>query len=535
MKKRLISAVAFLLALMLALSGCGGESGGSKGGKTGEKGSAAEEKSTIAGTDIFAGERFSEMVWGYYSAAGYDYTGSNEDSAQFREGMKYTTVSLDNGEWTVSALPLTVQMGKYTHFMGSFAYEGEYYDAYTEEGRAMFRKAYMEEVGDLSEEDFAKIEKILWLDVAEMTFVEEGGATRIITLSYELKGNMLYFYTLAIDKQYNITTSDKPVLECEFLHDGGKLILAAKGVQREYLASGYQETDSSLTFAGYALNENQKYEDLDGFSVFQYGYGEEITAYVELGGGETAVDPVMELDVATGSFTLSWQQRWVKNQGNTEKADDVRTISGTLIPCTSYGFTDYSGFMMIVDGKCYRYLMSQEEYDERRYSGVPEDVSDSERDELAAAKRNLLEELAAAFKKAGIEVTIDFDSGKIDLEASFLFGTDSYELSAEGQAYMDAFMDVYISVVMHEDYAAFVSNIIVEGHTDTAGSYSYNMELSQKRAEAVAGRCIDRNPQMENVIKAKGCSYDYPVYNENGTVNMEASRRVTFSFVLGSR
>ena len=537
MKKRLISTVAALMALVLVFAGCGAaeDTGAKKSEEKKPQETETVAKPAISGEDVFGGQRFSEMVWGYYEVDGYEYTGSHEDSAGFRDGMKYVTIPVETGEWTVSALPLSVQMGKYTHFMPAFAFNGAYHNAYTEEGRAMFRKAYMKQVGDLTEEDFQKIEKILWLDVAEMVLVEESGATRIINMTYELRDNMLYFYTLSVDERYNITTSDAPVLECEFLHDGGKLILDCGGVQRAYYASGYKQGDSSLTFSGYALNEKNKYADLDGFSFFQFGYGEEISVYVELSGGESPVDPVMDLDVTNGNFTLSWQQRWIENQGRIEKVDDPRTITGKIVPCTSYGFTDYSGFFMIVDGTCYRYLMSQEEYEERRYSGVPEDLSDSQRDTLASTKRNLLEELAEAFEKAGIDVTIDFESGKIDLEASFLFGTDSYEFSADGQAYVDAFMDVYISVVMKEDYAAFVSNIVVEGHTDTAGSYSYNKELSQKRAESVASRCTDRNPQMANMIRSEGYSYDYPVYNDDGSVNMEKSRRVTFSFVLGAQ
>ena len=120
----------------------------------------------------------------------------------------------------------------------------------------------------------------------------------------------------------------------------------------------------------------------------------------------------------------------------------------------------------------------------------------------------------------------------MNLEASFLFATNSYELSADGQEYLNAFMDVYVSVVMKEEYSAYVSSIIVEGHTDTSGTYSYNMTLSQNRADTVANHCIAQYAQMAGIIRATGCSYDFPVYNADGSVNMAASRRVTFRFEL---
>ena len=186
---------------------------------------------------------------------------------------------------------------------------------------------------------------------------------------------------------------------------------------------------------------------------------------------------------------------------------------------------------MFIDGTMYRYLMSQEEFDERKQTSM---ADPDQTEDLSATKRNLLAELEAAFRAAGLEVSIDYDTGKVTLEANFLFATNSYELSQEGKEYLNSFTDVYTSVVLKEEYSAYVSNIIVEGHTDTSGSYSLNQTLSQNRANAVADLCISRNSRMANVIEAVGCSYDYPVYNDDGTVNMAKSRRVTFRFVLTS-
>lgn len=551
MKKHIrpIFALFILLSFLLTLfTGCSEKADGDSDEKSKDKDSDDKESSSqhssrdeddeeafqLEGKDVFNGKRYSEMLWGYYETVGYEYNGSFDDSKEFRDGMKYVTVKTDYGPSKISALPISMQAGKYSHFLSSFSYEGDYYDCYTPEGRAMFRKAYMAEVGDLSEADFLKIEKILDQDVASLTFVEENGANKLLMYAYEIQGNKLRFYSFSVDDSFNMTIGDKPELELAFLHDGGKLMMAYDGVQRDYKTDGYQEGDPSLYFSGYASNAKNQYQDLVGFTFSQFGLGSDISIYVDLENGESPVDPVMELDVDTGKFTLSWQQRWANQFGHLEEVDDARTITGTLIPCTNYGFTSYCGFILIVDGTQYKYLMSEKEYEELIYAGLgdTENMTSMEIEDLTNAKQNILAELEAAFKNAGLDVTIDEMSGKVALEANFLFATDSYDLTQDGQEYLNTFVDVYTSVVLRDEYKHYISSIIIEGHTDTSGSYSYNKTLSQHRADAVASHCIARNGQIASIIEASGCSFDYPVYNEDGSVNMAASRRVTFRFAL---
>lgn len=488
----------------------------------------------LSGTDVFQGERFDEMLWGYYKAEGYHHNGSRDDSKAFREGMKFIKLKYAEGkEQESSALPLSMSVGSYSHFMSTFTYENEYYEPFTPKGRAMFRKAYMAQFGDLTEEDFLKIEKILDLQTMEVYFCTPEGGTFYTTLAYKIDGNQLLLHTVNVDDKYNILMSEKPVLQYSFLHDGGKLTLGYQGVIRSYCTNGYQEKDSALHFSGYALNEKNRYSDLAGLSF----WGDETDVFPKLSNGNRPRDPKMTIDHKTGAFTLSWTKCWGEDaQGYTIEIDDPRTITGTVIPCVGYGFVDYSGFILIIDGKQYRYLMSEEEYEENLadLAGGGE-LSDNQLEEIDNAKRNLLAELVKAFNDAGITVSVDEGSGKIALEASFMFATGSYELSADGKKYLDSFMNVYTSVVLKEEYAAYISKIVVEGHTDTAGSYATNQTLSQNRADAVAKHCIAGNPKIKDVIEAIGYSYDYPIYNDDGTVNMAASRRVSFSFVFSGK
>ena len=43
---------------------------------------------------------------------------------------------------------------------------------------------------------------------------------------------------------------------------------------------------------------------------------------------------------------------------------------------------------------------------------------------------------------------------------------------------------------------------------------------------------IEADPQLEEYITTKGFSYDKPIFAEDGSVDMDASRRVEFRFIL---
>lgn len=118
--------------------------------------------------------------------------------------------------------------------------------------------------------------------------------------------------------------------------------------------------------------------------------------------------------------------------------------------------------------------------------------------------------------------------GALSLDSRVLFGYDSAELSEEGRESLTEFLRDYMRAVFDENGNTDVSWIVIEGHTDTDGSYDYNLDLSENRAYAVMEFCIEQYPMLADYLVAVGCSYDDPVYREDGTVDMEASRRVCF-------
>ena len=115
------------------------------------------------------------------------------------------------------------------------------------------------------------------------------------------------------------------------------------------------------------------------------------------------------------------------------------------------------------------------------------------------------------------------------------------DLKTEGKDFIKEFLPRYCSVLLSDDYREYVSEIIIEGHTDTDGSYLYNLELSQQRAFSVARYCLTESngiisqsevEMLRSVLTANGKSYSNPIYKEDGTVDLDASRRVEILFRL---
>lgn len=168
-----------------------------------------------------------------------------------------------------------------------------------------------------------------------------------------------------------------------------------------------------------------------------------------------------------------------------------------------------------------------------------ENMSDEKLEQIVQMRADLLTDLAAAFRNAGIAVTIDEESGEITMDASVLFPVDGYEVSEEGKALLQQFMTIYTGIVFDEKYAGFVSKIMVEGHTDSDGDYDYNLTLSQNRADSVKAFCLSSecgvdaySAQLTEMLQAIGYSSDKLVRDANGNEDKAASRRVAFRFVI---
>ncbi|MBP7950531.1 MAG: OmpA family protein [Verrucomicrobiales bacterium] len=76
------------------------------------------------------------------------------------------------------------------------------------------------------------------------------------------------------------------------------------------------------------------------------------------------------------------------------------------------------------------------------------------------------------------------------------------------------------------------SQVIVEGHTDTTGEDAYNVELSLRRAQAVADWVVNSLKIDGSRIQVKGLGESQPLVNANGSIEEQAlNRRVVIRFL----
>ncbi len=162
-------------------------------------------------------------------------------------------------------------------------------------------------------------------------------------------------------------------------------------------------------------------------------------------------------------------------------------------------------------------------------------------DQIIGVKADLIESLNEEFAKNQINVNIDPQTGAIVLDSNVLFALRESELTEEGEYILTQVLPVYCEVLLSDQYADYVAEIIIDGYTDSLGDYFSNLQLSQDRALAVAGYLLtisgsfmDESSQqaLQDKLTANGRSESNLILDENGVEDADASRRVEVKFRL---
>ncbi len=171
-------------------------------------------------------------------------------------------------------------------------------------------------------------------------------------------------------------------------------------------------------------------------------------------------------------------------------------------------------------------------------------VTKKELQDIVGIRTDIIGALQSAFSNSAMKV--DAQTGSITFSSDVLFRYNSASLTTDSRETLKNIIPMYLDVLLADQFRDYIAEIIIEGHTDTDGSYQSNMELSYERANAVADFCLNKKngldetkiEQLQKLRTVNGKSWSNPVYQKDAwgestqEVDMPSSRRVEIKFRL---
>jgi chemotaxis protein MotB len=166
-----------------------------------------------------------------------------------------------------------------------------------------------------------------------------------------------------------------------------------------------------------------------------------------------------------------------------------------------------------------------------------------------ATLNNLKEEIEK--KRECDEVDFQVDSSKSSIRAVFKknsgwFKEGEFVLNQQAKNCLDVFSVMWLGK-LYKDKAIKqnIQNLVIEGHANSAGTYLYNLKLSQSRAFTASEYIFlnmnaekyqisdwnDFKDWIEHTLTATGRSFSDPVI-ENRIENSEKSKRIEFKCLI---
>lgn len=164
-----------------------------------------------------------------------------------------------------------------------------------------------------------------------------------------------------------------------------------------------------------------------------------------------------------------------------------------------------------------------------------------------ATQSEVAKKLSAALAEQKIDATIDKVTGQVKISDLELFDVNSYNLSEKGKQYLSRFIPIYVNTIFsNSKLSNKIVNIVIQGHTDSQtyanintkeGQFIQNMDLSLKRADAVANYIFSTNynkeytDKLSKTVVVEGKSFTDPIM-VNGKEDYAKSRRVELKLIV---
>lgn len=130
--------------------------------------------------------------------------------------------------------------------------------------------------------------------------------------------------------------------------------------------------------------------------------------------------------------------------------------------------------------------------------------------------------LRAELQGSGVSVTRIGDNITLNMPGHITFAVNSADLNAQFFNVLDG-----VALVLKEYNKTVVE---VAGHTDSTGTDAYNLQLSQRRADAVASYLVSQGIKRERLITV-GAGKAYPIASNATEEGRALNRRVELTIV----
>ena len=161
-------------------------------------------------------------------------------------------------------------------------------------------------------------------------------------------------------------------------------------------------------------------------------------------------------------------------------------------------------------------------------------------------RAEILLEIQAAMKEAGVDVIIDQEHGILRIPEGILFDVGSADIKPAGHQVIKKLASVMETVLSDDEFKGSVETIFIEGHTDNVpinnAWFSSNWDLSTKRAintwnmmqtaEPKLNNLINRNEQR--IFSCSGYADTRPVSTNDNAESRRQNRRIDIRFSMSS-
>ena len=111
-----------------------------------------------------------------------------------------------------------------------------------------------------------------------------------------------------------------------------------------------------------------------------------------------------------------------------------------------------------------------------------------------------------------------------------LFDQGQFELKEQAKEQLSAILKDYIhTLLLDNDIKQYIEDITIEGHTNSDGTYLYNLQLSQQRALEVMKFMYSldfiNKKLLKQYINASGRSYADRIRDKNGFEEKNSSKK----------